>query len=303
MFISTAGNVGIGTTTPYSKLTVWGSGTGTNALANFVNSASSTLMTILENGSVGIGTNSLSTSKFKVALSALSVLDSFNDQTKLASVSNINVSSGQLKLAQAVCGSYSVTGLDGLTYGTVVAEDGKCWLDRNLGAAQVATASNNGTGYGSLYQWGRLYDGHQATTSGTTVTQSSGDVPGNANFIKGSSNWRSSQNDNLWGDAGKTNNPCPSGWHVPTQAEWATEAGYFSPQTSVGAFSSALKLPMAGYRNYSDGSLGSQGSGGDYWSGSPHYTNAYVLDFGAGGVNPASVSDRAYGCSVRCVKD
>ncbi|MDO8668152.1 MAG: WD40 repeat domain-containing protein, partial [bacterium] len=52
------GNVGIGTSSPYAKLTVWGSGTGTNQLVNFVNSASTTLFTILENGNVGIGTSS-----------------------------------------------------------------------------------------------------------------------------------------------------------------------------------------------------------------------------------------------------
>ena len=52
------GNVGIGTTSPYAKLTVWGSGTGTNQLVNFVNNASTTLWTLLENGNVGIGTTS-----------------------------------------------------------------------------------------------------------------------------------------------------------------------------------------------------------------------------------------------------
>ncbi len=34
----------------------------------------------------------------------------------------------------AACGSYTMIGQDGLTYGTVVGADGKCWLDRNLGA-------------------------------------------------------------------------------------------------------------------------------------------------------------------------
>ncbi|MEK7459950.1 MAG: hypothetical protein AAB628_00115 [Patescibacteria group bacterium] len=48
--------LGIGTSTPYAKLSVWGSGTGTNQLINFSNSASTTLFTVLENGNVGIGT-------------------------------------------------------------------------------------------------------------------------------------------------------------------------------------------------------------------------------------------------------
>jgi len=51
-----SGNTGIGTSTPSAKLTVWGTGTGVNQLVNFVNSASTTLFTVLENGKVGVGT-------------------------------------------------------------------------------------------------------------------------------------------------------------------------------------------------------------------------------------------------------
>ncbi|MDD5071375.1 MAG: hypothetical protein PHQ42_01425 [Patescibacteria group bacterium] len=60
----TAGNVGIGTSTPYSKLSVWGFGTGTNRLFELTNSASTTLASFLENGTgyflgnIGIGTTS-----------------------------------------------------------------------------------------------------------------------------------------------------------------------------------------------------------------------------------------------------
>jgi hypothetical protein len=56
--LGTNGYMGIGTTSPYAKLTVWGSGTGTNQLVNFVNSASSSLFTLLENGNLGIATTS-----------------------------------------------------------------------------------------------------------------------------------------------------------------------------------------------------------------------------------------------------
>ncbi|MDP3043112.1 MAG: NosD domain-containing protein, partial [bacterium] len=50
------GNVGIGTTSPYAKLSVWGNGTSGLTAFNVVNSASSTLFTVLDNGYVGIGT-------------------------------------------------------------------------------------------------------------------------------------------------------------------------------------------------------------------------------------------------------
>ncbi len=46
--------VGIGTTTPYSRLSVWGN--GSNPIFEAVNNASTTQMIILNNGNVGIGT-------------------------------------------------------------------------------------------------------------------------------------------------------------------------------------------------------------------------------------------------------
>ncbi len=49
------GGVWVGTTTSPSRFTVWGQGTGTNPLFSLVNSASTTLMQVLDNGNVGIG--------------------------------------------------------------------------------------------------------------------------------------------------------------------------------------------------------------------------------------------------------
>jgi hypothetical protein len=51
-------SLAIGTTTPYSKLSIWGAGTGTASLFELTNSASTSIMRVLENGSVGIGTTS-----------------------------------------------------------------------------------------------------------------------------------------------------------------------------------------------------------------------------------------------------
>ena len=47
---------------------------------------------------------------------------------------------------------------------TVVSEvtnstTGAIWMDRNLGASQVATSSTDAASYGDLYQWGRAADG------------------------------------------------------------------------------------------------------------------------------------------------
>ena len=96
------------------------------------------------------------------------------------------------------------------------------WMDRNLGASRVATAIDDQTSYGYLYQWGRGNDGHQDRGSGLTTTLSDGDDPGHGFFILTSASphdWRSTQNDNLWQGVNGINNPCPAGFRVPTEAE------------------------------------------------------------------------------------
>jgi len=92
-------------------------------------------------------------------------------------------------------------GSDTNTYGVVLAKDGKYWLDRNLGASQIATSSTDTSAYGWIYQWGRGNDGHQITTSSTTATLSTTDNPGHGFFITTSVapyDWRSGQNNALW---------------------------------------------------------------------------------------------------------
>ena len=194
---------------------------------------------------------------------------------------------------------------NGLTYNSVQSTTGKCWLDRNLGATQVATSSTDANSYGDLYQWGRLTDGHQIRTSGITATLSSTDVPGNANFItapNSPNDWRSGQNGNLWQGVNGTNNPCPTGYRVPTSAELDAERALFIPQNAAGAIASVLKLPLAGYRR-SDGSLSDEGSIGDYWSSTVGGAKATYLGFDSNIASTVASYDRAGGFSVRCLKN
>jgi uncharacterized protein (TIGR02145 family) len=189
---------------------------------------------------------------------------------------------------------------------------GKIWMDRNLGASQVATSSSDSAGYGSLYQWGRSSDGHQLRNSGTTGTISTTDQPGNANFIVITSSpidWRSGQNNNLWQGVNGVNNPCPIGFRLPTQTEWDSEkASWGGNQNGDGAINSPLKLPMAGYRSVDDnpstidGVIWSEGFRGYYWSSTISGTVSLRLAF-SNGVSVNSYASRAEGDSVRCIKD
>jgi uncharacterized protein (TIGR02145 family) len=284
------------------------------------------------NTSVGIGTTNLSGVKFKIAntgAGSSSVSDSYDDQSKIAGAVDATVSSSKMHVSETTCGTYSVLDADGNTYNTVLV-NGRCWLDRNLGATAVATAYNNPTtSYGYLFQWGRSRDGHQKTlysdgaNSATTSTLSPTDTvsaPDTASFIMNPNanyDWKTNEtkNDELWrGNPGNggANNPCPTGFRVPTQPEWSAVATAIGLTTAncggtstcrETAASSSLHLPTAGYRSRSDGALNYQGSYGGYWSSGPDGTDAYFLYFDSTSVNPAYVDNRADGFSVRCVND
>ena len=68
----------------------------------------------------------------------------------------------------------------------------------------------------------------------------------------------------------------------------------------------SLFLPAAGLRSNSSGELANTSSYGYYWSSSPNdggYYDAGSLYFYSGYVYPLSDSNRAYGLSVRCVRN
>ncbi|WP_157972028.1 fibrobacter succinogenes major paralogous domain-containing protein [Pleomorphovibrio marinus] len=200
----------------------------------------------------------------------------------------------------------------GLGFEDVTSITGKTWMDRNLGASRVAESSTDSEAYGDLYQWGRAADGHQTihrfdgdgkTTSGTTTTLSSTDQPGHGDFIIGSTDWRATQNDNLWQGVDGVNNPCPSGYRLPTQAEWGEERATWSSNNAAGAFESPLKLTVAGVRT-SSGLFQEGGNIGYYWSSTVFGAGNLLRDMrilsssATEGFNfPAS------GLSVRCIKD
>jgi uncharacterized protein (TIGR02145 family) len=182
---------------------------------------------------------------------------------------------------------------------------GKIWMDRNLGASQAATSSTDASAYGDLYQWGRGSDGHQCRPSATTTMLSSSDQPGNGNFIIAPItpyDWRSPQNANLWQGMNGVNNPCPSGYRIPTEIEMNAERLSWSANTSVGAFASPLKFPMAGSRYFNNGSLYSVGTTGSYWSSLLSTSFSRYLYFASSDAYLADLY-RSHGLSIRCIKD
>ena len=204
----------------------------------------------------------------------------------------------------------SATQVTDVVYGT------QTWMDRNLGARQVADAINDVFSYGNYYQWGRPADGHEITVwNGTTKTAGRGlaDViatlaadanPSYANFITSSSDWlatpATSGTATLWATANQ--GPCPANYHVPSLAEWNTADATTGWDNSTDTYDSALKLPSSGFRSRSNGTLYNQGTSGDCWSSSVSGTGASGLYFSST-VASTYNDHRAYGFTVRCLKD
>ncbi len=222
-------------------------------------------------------------------------------------------------------------GVHDFLYLPVTGEDGNVWLNNNLGAhysnihhasfnpAQQATSANDFNAYGSLYQWGRLSDGHEiinwisatasdgAEQSRETSTQSTSTTPGHDDFILqgGFAEWLDlgdqPAEDMMWQGLSGTNNPCPQGFRIPTNelTDIANAAGITNSAT---ALASNLAFPTLGFRNNVTGELANVGTEAHYWR-----TVVSSVLVGIRRIltnsSDSNANGRAAGASVRCVKD
>jgi uncharacterized protein (TIGR02145 family) len=208
-------------------------------------------------------------------------------------------------------GSWTSCGLTGVTVTDttteivdVTSDTGRIWMDRNLGASQVALSATDSLSFGDLYQWGRRKDGHESRVSDTISTLSSSTIPVHGDFIVADNPgiWSSLINDNLWQGATGVNNPCPTNYRIPTKAEWDSEIALFSGTGDLNsAYSSSLVLPAAGLRIAYIGVVDSVNTQGNYWSSTVNNSEAFYAV-----TNTQTLTEdffRAYGMSVRCIKD
>ena len=203
-----------------------------------------------------------------------------------------------------------------LTYGTVTTATGRVWLDRNLGATQVATSSTDAAAYGDYYQWGRPADGHQTkyltnnNSTGFTNTRSATAVPSTDLWIApndGSDDWLITADNTLWTGTNPASNPCPAGFRIPTLTEWQTEQARFASNNATGAFNYSLKLTMPGWlEGFSSSGAGftATGGGGFYLTQTANTTGS-VQYFGINSGNVWTDTNlyKRQGLSVRCIQN
>lgn len=203
-----------------------------------------------------------------------------------------------------------VYGKDGKIYKELISSSGRTWLDRNLGAEKVASSHDDYKAYGSLYQWGRLQDGHEEINwsfpnygNGSEVIyeQSTTPNPGHNNFIGvlygNTVDWLNPSNDDLWQGVNGINNPCPQGFRIPTEEEFDKEENILTD----------LRLTYSGYRKFRYGSISSPSAEGRYWSSSIFNNKVkYLKIMTENNNNIVEIKEelnRNQGLSVRCIKD
>lgn len=120
-----------------------------------------------------------------------------------------------------------------------------------------------------------------------------------------------------WEEAMAAAEQLGDGWRLPTKDEWDAlcDIGSTWDEDRKGRWfggnhdtdhEGSLFLPATGYRHRESGALTYVGASGYYWSSSSRLAgdgNAGSLGFNSGSVYPLNWNRRAYGLSVRCVRN
>jgi len=273
----------------------------TNITTNASNIASND--TDIATNVTNIATNATNIASNDTDIAANTTNITANDTDIATNVTNIatnvtNIAANSTAIA-AIGGAFTGGVWNGYTYQLVTSPaTGKVWLDRNIGATQVATSVSDSNSYGFLFQFGRSADNHQFRNSATTTTLEVSHTNTTSNFVLNSNNWSNNMSSYVWQSdwEGKVmNDVCPPGFRLPTLAEISAEISGFSTGNMSGAFSSFLKMPANEQRDNNSGNI-------------TNYTYAYLwlanqsyIYFSASGAFNASGPINV-GHGVRCIK-
>ncbi|MCK0199819.1 hypothetical protein [Ornithobacterium rhinotracheale] len=191
-------------------------------------------------------------------------------------------------------------------YIPITGPDGRTWLNNNLGAdyanvnsphfnpTQQATSKTDYKAYGSLFQWGSEANGHElvdwtSSTSGRVVHS-------NLSLSSDMSSSLTTYHD-----------PCPNGYHTPSQYEYERLLGVLGYDASKLYKTQKLILPVAGRIMYNSSTFATYaGAYGLYMISGSRLVRETIQYFGFNPENPSYGFYTAYyqeRHSVRCLKD
>ena len=217
------------------------------------------------------------------------------------------------------CGTSTVPDIDGNAYATVSIGT-QCWTKENL----KVTKYNDGTAIplnatggssGTSGSWA-------ATTGAYTIYGNESSTDANATNYGFLYNWYAAKG---IATALSTTykNICPTGWHVPTDAEWTTLETYLNNVVPTGSVGGKMKSTSSlwtspntvdntsgftglpgGYR-YNNGSFYDISYSAFFWSASEYDSNyAWLRTLGSLSSNVDRDYDtKSVGASVRCLRD
>ena len=249
---------------------------------------------------------------------AATVSDTYSDETKISQSYQINVdtTAGQVKLATWSCGDNFTDPRDDTAY-TTAAFGGQCWMQENLNYGTRINGSgaqsdnstvekycysdneSNCDTYGGLYQWGEVMN-YAASCNGTGEGSEACASP-----VQGL---------------------CPDGWHIPSHYEYvalerqvctsgscATDFPYDTSTTGWRGTNEGTTLKSTGASDFkgllagaraTDGSFFGLSAYGFFWSSLGSGSNAWSRRLYSSAATVYRYPyTKAYGFSVRCVKD
>jgi uncharacterized protein (TIGR02145 family) len=239
----------------------------------------------------------------------VTVTDTYTDLNKIASMMNVTLDSvnGQITLSTLsswTCGSALLDSRDGKIYNTVLI-GAQCWMQQNLNVGTMVTGvTTQGSSCASIQKY--CYSNSEASCSANG----------------GLYQWNQAMCGSVSPGA---QGVCPVGWHVPTHDEFTilerttctsgtcttdfpydtSTTGYRGTNegTTLKNMSGLYRGMLSGGRS-TDGSFFNLGVGTYFWSSVPSGTSAWYryLYSGNAGVRRGTY-DKAYGVSIRCIKD